>query len=723
MNLRNIAIIAHVDHGKTTLVDALLKQSGSVRDNQRVAERAMDSTDLEKERGITILAKATSVVWKDARINIVDTPGHADFGGEVERILNMVDGAIVLVDAAEGPMPQTKFVVGKALKVGLRPIVAINKIDRPDARHVEVVNEVFDLFAALDATDEQLDFPIIYGSGRDGWMSLNPEGPKDQGLTALFETVLSHVPAPTVHAGPFRMIGTILEANPFLGRIITGRIESGSVKPNQAVKVLHHDGAVLENGRISKILAFRGLERQPIDDAHAGDIVAIAGLQKGTVADTFCDPSITEPLPAQPIDPPTVTMSFLVNDSPLAGTEGDKVTSRVIRDRLLREAEGNVALKIEESAEKDSFYVSGRGELQLAVLIETMRREGFELAVSRPRVVMQKGADGELLEPIEEVVIDVDEEHAGIVVQKMSERKAEMVELRPSGGNRQRIVFHAPTRGLIGYQSELLTDTRGTAVMNRLFHAYEPFKGDIPGRTNGVLISNEAGRGRRLRAVEPGRPRPDGHRSRHQGVCRHDHRHSHARQRPRGQRAQGQEAHQHPRRRQGRGGAADAAGQDDAGARARLDPGRRAGRGDAEVDQAAGSSISTRTSASASTSRKPARRKAARLSPRQVKASTGGPIADPAAARAITSPSISRSEIEDDPVPSRTDFRSARAPAAWQGDLSLSDPRSVFATGRARLPKDDQPADRLERRPPAGSPVPRTVSDRPTTGASRHRRP
>jgi GTP-binding protein len=493
MNIRNIAIIAHVDHGKTTLVDQLLKQSGSFRENQRVAERAMDSNDLEKERGITILAKATSVDWKDTRINIVDTPGHADFGGEVERILSMVDSAIVLVDAAEGPMPQTKFVVGKALKVGLKPIVVINKIDRPDARHVEVVNEVFDLFAALDATDEQLDFPILYGSGRDGWVSENPEGPKDQGLAPLFDLVLKHVPAPTVHPGPFRMIGTILEANPFLGRIITGRIESGTLKANQQVKVLHHDGSLLETGRISKILAFRGLERQPIEEAQAGDIVAIAGLSKGTVADTFCDLSVTEPLHAQPIDPPTVTMSFIVNDSPLAGTEGDKVTSRVIRDRLLREAEGNVALKIEESPDKDSFFVSGRGELQLAVLIETMRREGFELAVSRPRVVMQKGENGELLEPVEEVVIDVDEEHAGVVVQKMSERKAEMVELRPSGGNRQRLVFHAPTRGLIGYQSELLTDTRGTAVMNRLFHAYEPYKGDIAQRTNGVLISNDQG--------------------------------------------------------------------------------------------------------------------------------------------------------------------------------------------------------------------------------------
>ena len=493
MKLRNIAIIAHVDHGKTTLVDALLKQSGAVRDNQRVTERAMDSGDIEKERGITILAKATSVEWKDTRINIVDTPGHADFGGEVERILNMVDGAIVLVDAAEGPMPQTKFVVGKALKVGLKPIVAINKIDRPDARHIEVINEVFDLFAALDATDEQLDFPILYGSGRDGWMAEAPEGPKDDGLAPLFDLVLKHVPEPTVKEGPFRMIGTILEANPFLGRIITGRIESGSLKPNQSVKVLHHDGSLLENGRVSKILAFRGLERQPIEEAQAGDIVAIAGLSKGTVADTFCDPSVSEPMQAQPIDPPTVTMSFIVNDSPLAGTEGDKVTSRVIRDRLLKEAEGNVALKIEESADKDSFYVSGRGELQLAVLIETMRREGFELAVSRPRVVMQKDESGQLLEPVEEVVIDVDEEHAGVVVQKMSERKAEMIELKPSGGNRQRLVFHAPTRGLIGYQSELLTDTRGTAVMNRLFHAYQPYKGELPGRVNGVLISNDQG--------------------------------------------------------------------------------------------------------------------------------------------------------------------------------------------------------------------------------------
>ncbi|HVL73895.1 MAG TPA: translational GTPase TypA [Beijerinckiaceae bacterium] len=493
MKLRNIAIIAHVDHGKTTLVDKLLQQSGAFRENQRVAERVMDSNDLEKERGITILAKATSVVWKDTRINIVDTPGHADFGGEVERILNMVDGAIVLVDAAEGPMPQTKFVVSKALEIGLKPIVAINKIDRPDARQQEVINEVFDLFAALDATDEQLDFPILYGSGRDGWMAPSPEGPQDRGLAPLFDLVLSHVPPAKVEDGPFRMLGTILEANPFLGRIVTGRISSGTVRPNQTIKVIDRDGGLIETGRVTKILAFRGIERQPIELGEAGDIVSIAGLTKGSVADTFCAPENDLPLPAQPIDPPTVTMSFIVNDSPLAGTEGDKVTSRMIRDRLLKEAEGNVTLKIEESPDKDSFFVSGRGELQLAILIETMRREGFELAVSRPRVVFKTDEGGQLLEPIEEVVIDVDEEHSGVVVQKMSERRADMIEMRPSGGNRLRLVFHAPTRGLIGYQGELMTDTRGTAIMNRLFHAYEPYKGEVAGRRNGVLISNDSG--------------------------------------------------------------------------------------------------------------------------------------------------------------------------------------------------------------------------------------
>ncbi|WP_332684954.1 translational GTPase TypA [Bosea sp. (in: a-proteobacteria)] len=493
MSMRNIAIIAHVDHGKTTLVDKLLQQSGTYRDNQRVIERVMDSNELEKERGITILAKATSVVWKDTRINIVDTPGHADFGGEVERILNMVDSAIVLVDAAEGPMPQTKFVVSKALKLGLRPIVAINKVDKPDARVTEVINEVFDLFAALDATDEQLDFPILYGSGKQGWMAHSPEGPQDQGLAPMYDLILSHVPEPRIEEGPFRMLGTLLEANPYLGRIITGRVVSGTAKPNQTIKVLSGDGTVVETGRISKILAFRGLERTPIEEAIPGDIVSIAGLVKGSVADTFCDPSVETPIKAQPIDPPTVSMTFMVNDSPLAGTEGDKVTTRVIRDRLFKEAEGNVALKIEEATDKDSYIVSGRGELQLAILIEQMRREGFELGVSRPRVVLKRDEAGQLLEPIEEVIIDVDEEHSGVVVQKMSERKADMLEMRPSGGNRLRLVFHAPTRGLIGYQGELLTDTRGTAIMNRLFHDYLPYKGEIGGRRNGVLIAMETG--------------------------------------------------------------------------------------------------------------------------------------------------------------------------------------------------------------------------------------
>ncbi|AVT79289.1 MULTISPECIES: translational GTPase TypA [Rhodopseudomonas] len=493
MTLRNIAIIAHVDHGKTTLVDKLLQQSGTYRDNQRQVERAMDSNDLERERGITILAKCTSVVWGDTHINIVDTPGHADFGGEVERILSMVDGVIVLVDAAEGPMPQTKFVVGKALKLGLKPIVAINKVDRSDARVTEVVNEVFDLFAALDATDEQLDFPILYGSGKNGWMSDKPDGDPSEGMKPLFELVLKHVHPPVVEEGPFRLLGTILEANPYLGRIITGRIASGTVKPNQAVKVLSRDGKLVEQGRISKILAFRGLERVPLDIAEAGDIVAIAGLTKGTVADTFCDPAVDTPIQAQAIDPPTVSMSFIVNNSPLAGTEGDKVTSRLIRDRLLREAEGNVALRVVESADKDAMEVSGRGELQLAILIENMRREGFELSVSRPRVVLTRDENGQLLEPVEEVVIDVDEEFSGVVVQKMSERKAEMIEMRPSGGNRLRLVFYAPTRGLIGYQGELMTDTKGTAIMNRLFHNYLPYRGEIQGRRNGVLISNDQG--------------------------------------------------------------------------------------------------------------------------------------------------------------------------------------------------------------------------------------
>jgi GTP-binding protein len=493
MDLRNIAIIAHVDHGKTTLIDVLLKQSGSFRDNQRVAERAMDSNDLERERGITILAKVTSIPWKSTRINIVDTPGHADFGGEVERILNMVDGAIVLVDASEGPMPQTKFVVSKALKIGLRPIVAINKIDKPDERHVEVLNEIFDLFANLDATEKQLDFPILYGSAKQGWMSLDPNGPKDN-MEPLFDLVLRHVPPPRVGGGHFRMLATTIEADPYLGRILTGRVTNGVAKPNMAVKAISREGKLIEQGRVSKVLGFRGLERLPIDEGTAGDIIAIAGLTKATVADTICDLQVTDALPAQPIDPPTLTMTFRINDGPFAGQEGDKVQSRVIRDRLLREAEGNVALRIAETKDAEALEVSGRGELQLGILIETMRREGFELTVSRPRVVFQTDPEtGDRLEPIEEAIIDVDEEHAGAVVSKLSERRGELVEMRPSGGGRQRLIFYVPTRGLIGYQGELLTDTRGTGIMNRLFHEYAPYKGEIQGRRNGVLISNSTG--------------------------------------------------------------------------------------------------------------------------------------------------------------------------------------------------------------------------------------
>ncbi len=494
MQLRNIAIIAHVDHGKTTLVDVLLKQSGVFRENQQVMERAMDSNELERERGITILAKCTSVLWHGTRINIVDTPGHADFGGEVERILSMVDGCVVLVDAAEGALPQTKFVLGKALKRGLKPIVVINKIDRPDGQPHVVHDQVFDLFAALDATDEQLDFPTLFASGRQGWASETIDG-EHKDLSPLFDLIVKHVPPPTVDPEkPFAMLATILEANPYLGQLLTGRIESGTVRANMQVKALARDGSLVENGRISKILAFRGLDRVPVDEAQAGDIVALAGLSKATVADTIADASVTEAIPAQPIDPPTITMTFSVNDSPLAGREGDKVTSRMIRDRLFREAEGNVALRISETGGKDAFEVAGRGELQLAILIEQMRREGYEMSISRPRVVYQNDPlTGQRLEPIEEVVIDVDEEFSGTVVQKLAERKGDLVEMKPSGGNKQRLVFHAPSRGLIGYYGEFLTDTRGTGVMNRLFHGYAPYKGPIPSRRTGVLIANAPG--------------------------------------------------------------------------------------------------------------------------------------------------------------------------------------------------------------------------------------
>lgn len=492
-NMRNVAIIAHVDHGKTTFVDAFLKQSGTFRDNQQVATCAMDSGDLERERGITIFAKCTSVEWHGTRINIVDTPGHADFGGEVERILSMVDGVIVLVDAAEGPLPQTKFVVGKALKLGLKPIVVINKVDRQDARPMEVNNEVFDLFANLGATDEQLDYPILFASGREGWAVENLNDERIN-IEPLFKKIIDHVPAPVVDAdGPFKMLVTTLHMDPFVGRVLTGRITSGSVKTNQMIKALDRNGNVVETARVSRILAFRGLKHQAIDEGIAGDIVSISGFQKATVADTLCDQAVTEPMQAQPIDPPTLAMTFSINTSPLAGQDGDKVTSRMIWDRLQKEAEGNVALKISRTDTTDAFEVAGRGELQLGILIETMRREGYELSVSRPRVLF-KEENGQKLEPIEEVVVDVDDAYTGVVVQKMSERKAEMVEMTPSGQGKTRLIFHAPSRGLIGYHSEFLTDTCGTGVMNRIFLEYAPYKGDIQTRHNGVLISTEGGK-------------------------------------------------------------------------------------------------------------------------------------------------------------------------------------------------------------------------------------
>ncbi len=495
MSMRNIAIIAHVDHGKTTLVDGLLRQSGTFRDNQKVVDCVMDSNDLERERGITILSKCTSVEWHGTHINIVDTPGHADFGGEVERILSMVDGVVLLVDASEGPMPQTKFVLGKALKIGLKPIVVINKADKPDARPDEVLNEIFDLFVSLDANDEQLDFPVLYASGRNGWAVRELED-EHKDLTPLFETILSYVSEPVCEPDkPFRMLATTLEADKFVGRILTGKIQSGSVKVNDTVKVINKDGEV-ERTKITKIMAYKGLDRVALESAHAGDIVAIAGIVKGTVADTICalDVPASDYINAQPIDPPTLVMTFSVNDSPLAGKEGDKVTSRVIWARLEKEAEGNIALKISRTDNSDSFEVAGRGELQLGVLIETMRREGFELSISRPRVIMKRDDNGQLLEPIEEVVIDVDEEFSGAVVEKLGQRRAEMVDMIPSQvGNKVRLVFHAPSRGLIGYHSEFLTDTRGTGVMNRIFYDFEPYKGEIDNRRNGVMISSEDG--------------------------------------------------------------------------------------------------------------------------------------------------------------------------------------------------------------------------------------
>jgi GTP-binding protein len=494
MDLRNVAIIAHVDHGKTTLVDNLLKQAGAFRAGQQVAERALDRNELERERGITILAKCTAVEWKGVKINIVDTPGHADFGGEVERILSMVDGAIVLVDAAEGVLPQTKFVLTKALSRGIRPMVVVNKVDRADARPDEVHTEMFDLFAALGANDEQLDFPMLYASGRQGWADPTLDGPRKD-LSALFDLILRHVPAPGRDSdAPFAMNAAILEADPFLGRILTGRIEQGVARVNMPVKVLRQDGSVAETGRLTKLLSFRGLERVPVEEARAGDIIAIAGLESGTIPDTICAPEVASPLPAIPVDPPTLAMTFRINDGPLGGREGKKVTSRQIRERLFKEAEGNVAIRVRDSEETDAFEVAGRGELQLGVLIETMRREGFELTIGRPRVLTRDNPEtGEREEPYEECLVDVDEDYAGAVVQKLSLRKGQLRDMRPSGAGKLRLSFLIPSRGLIGYHSEFLTDTRGTGIMNRLFHGYGPWAGVIEGRRNGSLISNVDG--------------------------------------------------------------------------------------------------------------------------------------------------------------------------------------------------------------------------------------
>lgn len=499
-SIRNIAIIAHVDHGKTTLVDNMLKQSGTFRANQAVAERAMDSNDLERERGITILAKCTALMWNDIRINIVDTPGHADFGGEVERILSMVDGVVLLVDASEGPMPQTKFVLSKALNLGLKPIVVINKIDRDDQRIKEVIDEVFELFVALEANNDQLDFPIVYASGRAGKASLtfddkiNPLDNLAEDLAPLFDLIVKYVPKPAADdKAPFSMLVTTREYNSFFGRVLTGRVQSGTVKINQNVKVLNRENKVLETGRITKILAFRGLERIAIDEATAGDIIAVAGVENANVADTICSPEVTEAVPSLPIDPPTLSMTFSVNDSPLAGSEGTKVTSSLIGARLMRELESNVALKVTEAAEKNAFQVAGRGELQLGILIETIRREGFELSISRPEVLFQTDEKGNKQEPMEEIQVDVDDDYVGVVVKSLALRKAEMTDMRPSGGGKSRVTFIGPSRGLIGYHSQFLTETRGTGIMNRIFHGYADYKGAIEGRRNGVLISNGDG--------------------------------------------------------------------------------------------------------------------------------------------------------------------------------------------------------------------------------------
>ncbi len=493
-NIRNITIIAHVDHGKTTMIDNLMKQSGSFRDNEVVDERLMDSGELEKERGITILAKPASINWQDSRVNIIDTPGHRDFAAEVERVLSMADGALLLIDSAEGVMPQTKFVLAKALKQGLKPIVVINKLDKADQRANEVLDETFDLFVSLDANEEQLDFPVLYASGRSGWASKEVDGPREN-LHPLLDLIVEHVePAKLDKTKPFAMLSTLLYADSFLGRSLVGRISQGTAKANQPIKAINLKGEKVDEGKLTKIFRYEGTKKVPIEIGEAGDIVVIAGLEKANVADTICDPELNDPIPATPIDPPTMSITISVNSSPLAGTEGKKLTSTQIRDRLVSEAQNNVGITFSQNENVDSFVISGRGELMLEILLTQMRREGFEMTVSPPKVLYQKDEAGNKLEPIEEITVDLDEEYSSKIIDSMNRRKGKLLDLKDTGKEKKRLVFHAPTRGLMGYTSRFLTLTKGTGVINRIFHGYGKFEGEMDGRKNGALISMSTGK-------------------------------------------------------------------------------------------------------------------------------------------------------------------------------------------------------------------------------------
>ena len=493
-NIRNITIIAHVDHGKTTMIDNLMKQSGSFRENEVVDERLMDSGELEKERGITILAKPASINWQDSRVNIIDTPGHRDFAAEVERVLSMADGALLLIDSAEGVMPQTKFVLAKALKQGLKPIVVINKLDKADQRANEVLDETFDLFVSLDANEEQLDFPVLYASGRSGWASKEVDGSREN-LHPLLDLIIEHVkPAELDKTKPFAMLSTLLYADSFLGRSLVGRISQGTAKANQPIKAINLKGEKIDEGKLTKIFRYEGTKKVPIEIGEAGDIVVIAGLEKANVADTICDPELNEPIPATPIDPPTMSITISVNSSPLAGTEGKKLTSTQIRDRLVSEAQNNVGITFSQNANVDSFVISGRGELMLEILLTQMRREGFEMTVSPPKVLFQKDEAGNKLEPIEEITVDLDEEFSSKIIDSMNRRKGKLLDLKDTGKDKKRLVFHAPTRGLMGYTSRFLTLTKGTGVINRIFHGYGKFEGEMDGRKNGALISMSTGK-------------------------------------------------------------------------------------------------------------------------------------------------------------------------------------------------------------------------------------